>query len=260
VKSRIVAILCDPGVGLDCLEDSLNSLFFQQRKPDRVVAGISEGSPERIHAISRFGFEVAAVPEGSWRDWILKIAGEEPEARLALMEAGQFWPVGRLKKLEATVANVVRGPTGYVFPKLGAEWQIHAEPPAADMNLGRIRELIRVTSTVLVGARDLTDGISGASQRSSEDTRLDEWSKRLRSDPTFIESRGAANFFRHAEERELEEKKKLSAGLQLSPFRNRHAGRRAFVVGNGPSLAKMDLGLLRNEITFGSNGSRPTEP
>jgi hypothetical protein len=52
----------------------------------------------------------------------------------------------------------------------------------------------------------------------------------------------------------LEEKKKLSAGLQLSPFRNRHAGRRAFVVGNGPSLAKMDLSLLLNEITFGSNG------
>ncbi len=35
---------------------------------------------------------------------------------------------------------------------------------------------------------------------------------------------------------------------------NIHEGRRCFVIGNGPSLRKMDLSPLRNEITIGSNG------
>lgn len=39
----------------------------------------------------------------------------------------------------------------------------------------------------------------------------------------------------------------------LSDFRNIHAGRRCFVVGNGPSLNRIDMSLLRSEITFGSN-------
>lgn len=34
----------------------------------------------------------------------------------------------------------------------------------------------------------------------------------------------------------------------------RHAGRRAFVVGNGPSLSRQDLGLLAGELWFVSNG------
>lgn len=41
------------------------------------------------------------------------------------------------------------------------------------------------------------------------------------------------------------------AALHL--LRNRHAGRRAFVVGNGPSLQIGDINRLRNEITFASN-------
>jgi len=34
---------------------------------------------------------------------------------------------------------------------------------------------------------------------------------------------------------------------------NSHKGQRCFIIGNGPSLNKMDLSLLRNEITFGLN-------
>ena len=43
------------------------------------------------------------------------------------------------------------------------------------------------------------------------------------------------------------------------PFRNnlalkdRHKGKRCFVVGNGPSLASVDLSILRNQITIGAN-------
>lgn len=36
-------------------------------------------------------------------------------------------------------------------------------------------------------------------------------------------------------------------------LRNHHAGKRVFILGNGPSLNKCDLTLLKNEITFGVN-------
>ena len=34
-------------------------------------------------------------------------------------------------------------------------------------------------------------------------------------------------------------------------FKNIHAGERCFLVGNGPSINKTDLSLLKNENTFG---------
>lgn len=40
---------------------------------------------------------------------------------------------------------------------------------------------------------------------------------------------------------------------RIKALRNCHAGRRAFVIANGPSLRVEDLDLLRNEITFASN-------
>jgi hypothetical protein len=36
-------------------------------------------------------------------------------------------------------------------------------------------------------------------------------------------------------------------------FRNKYIGRRAFIIGNGPSLNKLDLTKLKDEITFGVN-------
>ena len=43
-------------------------------------------------------------------------------------------------------------------------------------------------------------------------------------------------------------------GKRLNALRNRYRGQRCFVIGNGPSLLKCDLGLLANEITIASNG------
>lgn len=40
----------------------------------------------------------------------------------------------------------------------------------------------------------------------------------------------------------------------LRSFFNKHKGRRCFVLGNGPSLSKLDLDLLKDEIVIGSNG------
>jgi len=49
-----------------------------------------------------------------------------------------------------------------------------------------------------------------------------------------------------------------SAGAEsaavLARLKGVHAGRRAFVIGNGPSLNQLDLRLLRNEVTVGCNG------
>lgn len=41
--------------------------------------------------------------------------------------------------------------------------------------------------------------------------------------------------------------------MDLSDFGDIHKGRRGFVIGNGPSLNKLDMGKLKNEITFGAN-------
>lgn len=41
--------------------------------------------------------------------------------------------------------------------------------------------------------------------------------------------------------------------MRLEDFDNRHAGARAFAIGNGPSLNDMDLSVLRGEITFATN-------
>lgn len=40
---------------------------------------------------------------------------------------------------------------------------------------------------------------------------------------------------------------------RLKRYKDRHKGGRCFIIGNGPSLAKMDLRPLKNEITFGLN-------
>ncbi|MCD6401094.1 MAG: DUF115 domain-containing protein [Anaerolineales bacterium] len=40
---------------------------------------------------------------------------------------------------------------------------------------------------------------------------------------------------------------------RLRVYKNRHQGKRCIIIGNGPSLKKMDLSLLKNEITFGMN-------
>lgn len=39
----------------------------------------------------------------------------------------------------------------------------------------------------------------------------------------------------------------------LSKLNNKHLGKRAFLIGNGPSLNKIDLRKLEGEITFGTN-------
>ena len=43
-----------------------------------------------------------------------------------------------------------------------------------------------------------------------------------------------------------------SAG-RLQKYRGKHEGERCFIIGNGPSLKKMDLTMLKDEITFGLN-------
>lgn len=40
---------------------------------------------------------------------------------------------------------------------------------------------------------------------------------------------------------------------KLKKFENKFEGKRCFLVANGPSLKKMDLGFLKNEISFGLN-------
>ena len=41
----------------------------------------------------------------------------------------------------------------------------------------------------------------------------------------------------------------------MTKFSGRHAGERCFVVGSGPSIARMDLSWLKDEITICVNQS-----
>ncbi|WP_414924513.1 6-hydroxymethylpterin diphosphokinase MptE-like protein [Pseudomonas sp. IT-P291] len=41
----------------------------------------------------------------------------------------------------------------------------------------------------------------------------------------------------------------------IKSLKNKEAGRRAFILANGPSIAKEDLSILKNELTIGMNAS-----
>ena len=45
----------------------------------------------------------------------------------------------------------------------------------------------------------------------------------------------------------------LASQEKLAPFHNKHLGQRCVIIGNGPSLNKMDLSFLKDEICFGMN-------
>lgn len=49
------------------------------------------------------------------------------------------------------------------------------------------------------------------------------------------------------------DRKYFLSSSRLIGLKNCHQGQRCFIIGNGPSLRKMDLSLLKNEITFGLN-------
>jgi tetratricopeptide (TPR) repeat protein len=55
-------------------------------------------------------------------------------------------------------------------------------------------------------------------------------------------------------EPEIDEEKIVAiSNTKLVGYKNRHKGQRCVIIGNGPSLNKMDLSFLENEITFGTN-------
>jgi uncharacterized Rossmann fold enzyme len=54
-------------------------------------------------------------------------------------------------------------------------------------------------------------------------------------------------------DRTMESIFRILFGRTLQDFQGIHSGKRCFVVGNGPSLNQIDMTLLRDEITLGSN-------
>ena len=45
-----------------------------------------------------------------------------------------------------------------------------------------------------------------------------------------------------------------SSKLDLQKLKNKYEGKRCFIIGNGPSLNKIDLNFLKEEFSFGVNG------
>ena len=65
-----------------------------------------------------------------------------------------------------------------------------------------------------------------------------------------IGPRAQRELWRFAEHQDCRYRASMS---RLRKYRNLHAGRRCFIIGNGPSLKNTDLTLLKNEFTFGLN-------
>lgn len=73
-------------------------------------------------------------------------------------------------------------------------------------------------------------------------------------DPAIITSGEALGWSKTTAKRSAAKYGIALAPSNLSRFRNKHKGERCFIMGNGPSLNKMDLSLLENETVFGCNG------
>lgn len=52
---------------------------------------------------------------------------------------------------------------------------------------------------------------------------------------------------------ELQDPRYRTSMRRLAKYRNLHAGKRCFIIGNGPSLNQTDLSMLKDEFTFGTN-------
>jgi len=52
---------------------------------------------------------------------------------------------------------------------------------------------------------------------------------------------------------ELRDPRYRASMRRIERYQNVHAGKRCFILGNGPSLNRTDLSLLKGEFTFGSN-------
>lgn len=47
--------------------------------------------------------------------------------------------------------------------------------------------------------------------------------------------------------------KRYISNFRIKKYRNKYVGKRCFIIGNGPSINKTNLSLLKNEYTFGLN-------
>ncbi|MHC4365321.1 MAG: glycosyltransferase [Planctomycetota bacterium] len=94
-------------------------------------------------------------------------------------------------------------------------------------------------------------------QRRSEGTVVAEKIMALRSEGKDGQAEQIANQIRQSAKRTNfvgEQQKALAeSNLKLGQYRDKHRGQRCVIVGNGPSLNKMDLSFLKNEMTFGMN-------
>lgn len=62
------------------------------------------------------------------------------------------------------------------------------------------------------------------------------------------------NLYLHYLQAQAEQDPRYQASMQgMKALRDKHKGKRCFIIGNGPSIKHTDLKLLRNEVTFGSN-------
>lgn len=234
-----VLVIVPPGGGGRELRATLRSLQTQRQGATSIV-------------VAQGWFDSGQVPEGM--AVTLEKAGGKVEAWVAEVItrhpgfAVMFAPRGQLCRAEKIVGALA------ALEVTGAGWLSHA---AHDGTRDYLADA-RVRARPLAGVADWGRVVLGPEVAAA-------WAGELRKGAKFLPEEfikwAGANGRKGAEMREgwqvmpsRECRLPIPEDLALTLFAAKARGRRGFVIGNGPSLRRMDLGKLATEVTGASNG------
>jgi hypothetical protein len=234
-----VLVIVLPGSGARELKATLRSLAMQRLRPNAVVA-------------ARGWFDSGAAPEGlpvrferaggNLGAWVTEVLERYPGFYVA------FAPRGQLTRPEKLAGSVT------ALQTFGAGWLSHG---ACDCGVDYLADA-RARAGALGDDSDWGRVVLGPETAAA-------WAKALRAGAEF-----APKVFAEWTQAQGIKSAKMPDGWQVIPragfepamadrlaltlFAGKARGKRAFIIGNGPSLRRMDLSKLAGEVTGASNG------
>ncbi len=244
-----VLVIVPPGRGRRALRTTLRSLAAQRLRPEAVVVarGWFDGAREAVWPGGLRGdWE---MPRKKISMWLADVIRRHPRHAVAFAPRGQL---GRADKLSGALAALAEAK---------AQWLFHATCASSPDYLAdaRARGGALTTEEADWGrlflspeiAQAWADALADDHPASPQDFAT--WA--TRENRAGLERPEGWQIVPSAQEALSDFSNPLIAppGPPLADFRDRAKGRRGFVVGNGPSLRKMDLSKLRGEIVGASN-------
>lgn len=232
-----ILVIIPPNGGGKALWATLRSLASQRRRPDAVVVGRGwlEGEIDGPEGLP-MTWERA---RGGLAAWVGGVILRHPGYVVAIVPRGQLCLPEKL--LGAVVA----------LPELGAGWLSHGVHPCSRDYLADARARVGA----LKGIEDWGRVVLGPATAA-------KWAAALVAGTVFLPE-AFAEWARGEKGAEMPDGWQVAPSAQFAPplaeepaltlFAGKAKGRRAFVIGNGPSLRRMDLRRLTGEITGASN-------